>query len=291
LAEGGEVSTRQGKILGMPAAEYHSGTEMSKHQLDAFHRSPAHYQHAKLNPRPQSEAMREGSLFDTLLLEPERFNLEHVIAPKFDRRTKAGKEGAAEFEAECQASGKTAVDPDLWQQLHAMADSVRAHKLASSLILGQAQVSLFWTDRETGINLRARPDVWLIPDRWIINDIKTTRDCSKGGFHRDVAKFRYHVQAALYCDGAEALERMVPEFWFTAVEKTPPYFVACHRCTLDLIEWGRQEYRKDLERFRHCRDTDTWPGFDEPIDVYPPAWASDGSDDDEIEVGSETVEL
>ena len=42
-------------------------------------------------PFQPTDAMRQGSLVDCLITEPQNFDRKYVVAPKCDRRTKAGK--------------------------------------------------------------------------------------------------------------------------------------------------------------------------------------------------------
>jgi hypothetical protein len=54
--------------------------------------------------------MALGRAFHCALLEPERFAATHVVAEKFDRRTKEGKAKAEAWEAENQ--GKIPLTPE-----------------------------------------------------------------------------------------------------------------------------------------------------------------------------------
>jgi hypothetical protein len=73
-------------------------------------RSPAHYKAWLENPPEPTPAMALGRAFHCALLEPERFAATHVVAEKFDRRTKEGKAKAEAWEAENQ--GKIPLTPE-----------------------------------------------------------------------------------------------------------------------------------------------------------------------------------
>ncbi len=92
--------------------EYHAGPGVSKSDLDLIARSPAHYRAQKAAPREATPAMIIGSAFHTATLEPEKFDLEFAVAPEgIDRRTKAGKEEWAAFEA--ASAGKTVLKAEV----------------------------------------------------------------------------------------------------------------------------------------------------------------------------------
>jgi exodeoxyribonuclease VIII len=97
-------------VEGMSNTQYHARPEYSSSQLKDMIRSAAHfYSHniAKEHEKERKACMDFGTLAHTLFLEPEQFSDEFVIAPVFDRRTKAGKEEAAAWEQSNE--GKTLV--------------------------------------------------------------------------------------------------------------------------------------------------------------------------------------
>ena len=88
-------------IENMSDEAYHASPEFSSSQLKDMNRSAAHFYVNNVSKEAQKEttnAMSFGTLVHTMFLEPEQFEKEFVIAPKFDRRTKAGKEEAAAWE-------------------------------------------------------------------------------------------------------------------------------------------------------------------------------------------------
>src|SRR5690606_32160586 len=139
---------------------------------------------------------------------------EFAIAPKCDRRTKAGKEDWQLFEQE--ADGKQVVPVDVYDEAMRVAESVRKNQLACS-ILSRAKFieqSKRWRDGESGLTLKCRPDI--VCDEMIV-DLKTCRDASPQGFARAAADLGYHRQHAFYVDGwAKATGEVLP-FVFIAV--------------------------------------------------------------------------
>ena len=145
--------------LDLSNEEYHAGPGVSKSDLDLIARSPAHYVAAKELGRKVTPAMITGSMFHTLVLEPESFLLEYAVCPVgIDRRTKAGKASWASFEAE--SDGKQIVKREDLSAIQAMADSILRHPLARPLVTGGvAEQSIFWqTSVVEGITCKCRPD-------------------------------------------------------------------------------------------------------------------------------------
>lgn len=269
-------------VLGMSASDYHAHPAVSKSQLDELARSPAHFR-ARLDGErviTETPAMRLGTALHCAVLEPERFAFEYVGAPDFgDGRTKAAKEAKAAFEAEHE--GRLVLSADEHAAVLGMSGSIAAHK-TPSVLLGRSlrrEASVFWTDAETGIACRARPDV-LSDDGRIIVDLKTTDDASPGAFERSIAKWRYHVQAAFYSDGVEAVRgEPVEAFVFIVVERTPPYACGFYVLDEDALSVGRLDYRDKLTTLADCRAANRWPGYGDIIKtVSLPAWAKGNRD-------------
>lgn len=266
-------SAMKTQILELPAAEYHSAPGISKHGLDQIHRCPALYRYLRDNPPEPTAAMRWGTMVHLAVLEPDRFAAEVAVAPEINRRTNAGK---TDWEAFCVWNeGKHVVTGEEHTELCAIRDAVRSHPAAMRALGngGKIEQSLFW-DRD-GIQCRARPD-YLHP-AGVIVDLKTTDDASPGGFARSVANFRYHVQAAYYADGLAAINgpSAVRGFVFIAVEKKAPYLVGVYQADEAMLAAGRLAYEADLETYRQCLATDTWPGYgDAVLPISLPKWAA-----------------
>lgn len=266
------MSTPLGLVRNLPIEQYHGGDNatdfISKSGLDTFARSPAIFYARHLDPmrppRPEpTPAQVLGSMVHTAILEPGEFDNRYAIAPKVDRRTKAGKEDWAAFVSTLRL-GQEAADPDMVVQARAMAASVfRIKPLFDLLSAGEPEVSAFYLDEPTGAMCRVRPD-WVSPagDGVILLDVKSCMSARPDGFAKSVANWRYDVQAAMYSDGWEfATRQRVHGFVFAAVEKEYPFAAAAYMLDDDTIEKARKVYRRDLNRYDECRQSNTWPGY------------------------------
>ncbi|RME56034.1 hypothetical protein D6779_11355 [Candidatus Parcubacteria bacterium] len=249
------------EIIEMPADEYHSLDRVSCSILKKMD-CPAK---ARVFKEP-SAAMDLGTAVHALVLEPDKDLI--AVAPKINRRTKAGKEEWEAFQRE--ADGKVILSQDDYNKACAMCDSVISHPVAADLFSeGKAEQSILWTDTETGEPCKARLD-WLRNDR-IVVDLKTARSASPGAFSRATFDLKYHWQCSWYSMAADA-----DDFFFVVVESEAPYICEVYRLTDEAKEVGRSEVMAALEKYHACRIFDHWPGYsDEPkitmIDL--PAWA------------------
>jgi hypothetical protein len=179
------------------------------------------------------------------------------------RQTKAYKKA----EAAARAAGKVPILAKDYARAEEVAAKVRQDPLAKDVFTaGQAEVSLFWPDAETGVIRRARYD-WLKDEpadgrRRVIGDLKTARSSEPTAFGRAAADYGYAISAANYVDGAIACGLADdPLFVFVAVEKEPPYVVSTFYATEDVIQLGRALMRSAIRTYAECSAADKWPGY------------------------------
>lgn len=170
---------------------------------------------------------------------------------------------------------RTVLTQEQWDMLHGMREAVMAHPAASALLTmvpGQAELSVYWNDSETGALCRCRPDYWRQDD--LLVDLKTTEDASPEGFSKSIANYRYDVQAAYYLDGVnQATGRKPRQFVFIAVEKKPPYAVGVYTLDAETLMLGRAQYQSDLLKYSVCLANDNWPGYGDKIQkISMPTW-------------------
>lgn len=173
-------------------------------------------------------------------------------------------------------AGRNILTSDQWKQLHAMREGLMKNPTAVKLLYGKsggkAEQSIYWTDPETGLLCRIRPD-WLRAN-WMPVDLKTSADASEEGFKKSVAQWRYDVQEAMYLDGIEAHTGRRPACMpFVVVETKPPYLCAVYILGGTYTAIGLGQMREDLNTLRQCIDTDSWPGYSsEAIEIEAPGY-------------------
>lgn len=282
--------------LPLEIGDYHRHSAVSKSHLDQVARSPLHYWARYLDPnRVEQEptpAMAIGSAVHTHILELDQWDSRYVTAPEgIDRRTKAGKEAWAAFEAE--AASRTVISKPDAELVQRMGQAVYAHPAAAFLLQrpGQAEQTYLWTDEATGLECKCRPD-WMTNDGQLIVDLKTTEDASPAGFRKSVANFRYHVQAAWYLDGIERATGCRPEqFIFVVVEKRAPHCCAVYAASAEMVAAGALTAEADLARLALCKESGEWPGYSNQIEVIDlPPWMRPRPDGTVPTVAPEQIE-
>lgn len=277
--------TKQGLFYDVPMSVYHQDVNhVSRSMLMDMRKSPLHCYANHFDPaRPvkeeKSDAYTLGSMFHCAVLEPHLFEKQYKVAPKFDRRTKVGKDGWEEF---CGSllSGQEAVTQEQYSTAFDMGTSVLDHPLARSIFqTGRAEVSAY--SQINGVRCRVRPD-WV--GESYIADLKSTIDAGPEQFARSVVRYAYDFQNAMYQDvfNSAVGESVIKEFFFVACEKTYPYATAVYTLTDEDVSYARQEYQYQLERFKECKDSGVWPGYSQSATVLQlPVWRR--CEDTEIE--------
>lgn len=236
----------------MDIAEYHLHPAIGKSTLDLIARDPHLVEWQRTAPVDSSklEAASIGDALHAILLEPDRYAATYATAPECNLRTNDGKAALAAFTAE--NAGKVILDAGDAKLVTMMRDSIMAHPQARELIEAQGIVerSLFWTDEDAGIRCKCRPDK-MLPGAGLLVDVKTTPSIAK--FSYSVEDYRYFVQAPWYIDGAERFDSGISEMLFLVVQKTADmgrYPVQVFKLPQDLILYGRQVYRRDLDAYK-----------------------------------------
>ena len=129
------------------------------------------------------------------------------------------------------------------------------------------QHSCYWVDKETGLQMKTRPDIAQVTKNVLIN-IKTTLDGSPDKFSRDLATLNYPLQACVEICGAEAsgLIPKVDKYFWLVLEKNPPFNVTLYEFEEGDIRIVMDEYRSILSRVKRAAETNTWPGYNEFAD-------------------------
>nr|WP_246390191.1 PD-(D/E)XK nuclease-like domain-containing protein [Nocardioides soli] len=226
---------------------------------------PAKFKHQQEKGRPDKPEFDFGHAAHRILLGKGN-DIEVLVGrdgePFTSMRTGASKEAAKA----ARAAGRVPMLATEYERAEAVAKSVREDPIIGpAFTAGDAEVSLFWPDAETGVIRRARFD-WITPEvagrRRIIVDLKTARTAEPYAFGRSAADLGYAISAANYVDGAIACGLADdPVFLLAVVEKTEPYVVTTFQADDDLLELGRALMRKAIHLYAECTRRDQWPGY------------------------------
>ena len=236
--------------LDMPAAQYHAVDALSKSMMSKILKSPAHYKAALEEHQEPTKSMQMGTAIHTAVLEPQLYSqVVAVVPPDIDGRTKEGKQWKEAHKSRIHLTHAEDID------VQGVANSVRRHPFWDIIHLShKIEASVFAQDEQTGLALKARPDLW-IEDHTLV-DVKTTDDATPEGFTRTIGSFGYHIQAAHYMamTGAD-------NFIFVAVERKAPYAIGIYKLDAEWLQAGENLRRKAISTLHECRALDSWPAY------------------------------
>lgn len=248
---------------------------VSKSALDALHPTPAHYR-AWVNgdKEKSSGALSFGKMGHLAIFQLDEFVNKYKAEPDFgDCRFKENKQKRLQWREE--NAGFEFISPREFSMLVGIEDSIQQHKLVRRLFAdGQSEATLIWVDEVTGLTCKSKVDHYVERYETCV-DLKLVEDASPKGFAKSVAKWRYHVQDALYREGFAALGKPLKFFIFVAAEKSPPFASAVYSLDAEAIASGYSTARTDIATMSRCIRQDHWPGYPAGIQTLSlPQWAA-----------------
>ena len=236
--------------------EYHGGEGVSKSQLwKLYDETPFH---ARFGKRKETAAFDIGKAAHIAILEPETLESRVTRGPA-DRRGNKWKE-AQDYAAHFNTLLLTEGDYEqamLIRDLAATVPEIRTMQDGEKM----QEVSAYHVDEETGLTVRCRPDIYNAKHK-LIGDVKNMAKADFMSFQRDIGKFGYHVQEAMYTDvWSKGAELDVEGFFFIVFEKSEPPMVACFELDAAAVAEGHAIYRKALKEWAECEKSDEWPGY------------------------------
>lgn len=272
--------------------EYHANTShISATSIKQAKVSLKHFDWHRRGILPKKEGvhMDYGNAFELALLDKVGFASEVAIEQTQawiekanSERLKDGKEpykqvkSSGIYQAEqskfyAQNEGKYKildVGPQSYEYVERMLESCYQDAVIQKLISGiEYQLSLFWTDEKTGLNLKTRPDICRVKQNVIVN-LKTAVDGSPQAFGKDLAKYDYPIQAAIEIMGVlrTGLMPAIDKYFWLVVEKEPPFNATIYEFTESDIAYAFDELDYLLNKIATAEKENKWPGYSDRAD-------------------------
>ena len=224
-------------------------------------RSPKYCNHIRHNPKPATPAMGFGSAIHCAVLEPDQFILRYCV---WTGGRRSGKD-YAEF---CNVNDVlTVLTVPEYEACCGARDSARSHPVAGQLLADtladEVEVSLVWTDSETGLLCKGRPDI--LQTDLIINLKSTTADISDTrALTRIASTLGYHMKEAAYQAGVSVLTGDILPVKIIWVEQYAPFDVRVMNVPGEpVLTQGYDEWQRLLAEIASCEASGVWPGCDQ----------------------------
>lgn len=248
---------------------------ISASSFSDYFKSPQHFwQNSSYNParikKPATPALIFGRLAHCLILTPEAFDDEFVIAPEINRRTKAGK---IEYDIFLDTVGKrTVVATGDYSMAAVMRDAMFRNNAVRQLIgNGMSESPVTWKRDDGDLMCKVRLDY---ARNGLTIEYKTTENASPDDFAKSVASYGYHRQKAWQRDGYKEINGEYPRgSIIIAQDKTVHDAIAIYALDDNALAIGKQEtdvaYRDICARMT----TQNWEAY--PAKIVPltlPHW-------------------
>jgi exodeoxyribonuclease VIII len=212
---------------------------LSYSSIKEFAKSPRHFMNYRNKPKETTPALIYGQALHCMLLEPQEFDKQFAVSPKFDLRTTIGKEGQAKFVAESE--GKTVIDDKLHNELFNLTQYISTSPEFEILMNG-AQKEVEERTEIYGLPFVTIKDIVKADN---VIDIKSVQSGQIDTLNKDFFNYQYHIQAAIYTQEGQA-------FSFYVIEKSEPYYHGLVRVADDFIKYGRRELERLCVGFNYC---------------------------------------
>lgn len=268
----GEPIAMPGWYDRVPIEIYHSNRVTAEPSVSSsglrtmWYKSARHF-HAgwPFNPLAQHDgeetaAFVMGRAAHHLFLGEDDFSLKFIQRPEkiAGLAWQGNRTECRAFLKQMAAAGRTVLTSDNIVVIRGMAAALAEHPLAMQLLQGAVEQTLVAKDPETGIWLRARPDVIPTADGTFA-DLKTTPSVVDTDLWRTMRTFGYHMQGALIWQVCEILGLPFDGFALVFVEKKHPFCVRIIDMTDFDLNRGRRQNRAMLREMRRCLDSGDWP--------------------------------
>jgi len=282
-----------GVYRGIPDSQYHSWKALNASLLKSGN-TEREWKHAMENPRPQTGAMRFGTMVHIATLQPSVFDglnlveVESYKSPTTNRVRKLSETSSDDYFTEADAEcGGIAIVPGWLEKIEAIQKVIDGNKYASEL-MGMVpddsrELSIVWDHPKLGVRCKARIDaLGFGPDRddgddcWPMIDLKTTRLLGMPFAHQ-ASKLGYHISMAHYCDAVHfgmGIDRKRIRPVFLGLLKEPVIDCQVLWLSPEFLDVGRIQLQPLVLRYVNAVLEDRWPGYfdgDLPeMDLQPP---------------------
>lgn len=274
LRWGGVPITMPGWYDGVPLSVYHSARMTAEPSVSSsglravWFKSPRHFfARWPYNPKYEPDEDDESAAFTLGRAAHHLFLGEDAFSTQFIERPakvaglpwQGNRLECKAFLKQQEAAGRTVLTPNDIKAIRGMARGLAEEQLAIDLLQGPVEQTLIARDPETGLLIKARPDVIPTADG-MFADLKTTPSVVDVDLKMTLRRYGYHMQGALIWEVCELLGLPFDGFALVFVEKTPPYCARVVELTDADLNRGRRQNRAMLRAIRKCMDDKVWPG-------------------------------
>jgi hypothetical protein len=252
----------------MTNESYHKDFEyLSKSFLTKFSLSPLHAFEYMTAEKKDSEAMRFGRVYHAVIagLNDEYCIFDPELRPEPDKTFASTLNKT--WKAEIEANYNDVISKEDHDEILTMLSRLKENEIVKKInAFSLLQEEPFRAVVE-GRKIKCKPDGLQIHrgknNENLIIDWKTCTSIHPDSITREVVKYGYDVQAAMYCDIISEINGGETNMLFIFQEKSAPYDVLpvlVNACSYTM-EAGRAKYQKYYDEAVQCFASGVWPGI------------------------------
>ena len=225
-------------------------------ELKSFLKSPRNYFFETIVNKKQIEVYSLGLCVYELLFNETIFNEKYIVSPKFDRRTKAGKDAYVKF-TEFESVGKIILSYEENILIREISTNVLINPELYNQIADSNYAKICYIiDKNTGLKIKLKADVFL-EDEYLI-DFQSCKESSPTKFKTEIEYHNHNLTAAFVLDFLN-----MKEYIFVSCESKPPYQICLYSLSEEYIISGREQYRMALDLLKWSYDNSFWCDYTE----------------------------
>lgn len=233
--------------------------------------TPAHLHHKINHGDEDSDALRVGRALHTRVLQPHRYDSDWAVAPECDRRTTAGKQAWAAFEAMCRENGKGVLTAGDAAAIDGIVNGI-ATTTASTVLEMCEHREIVCTGEINGVPCKARIDA--CSSSGMLVDVKTCQSASERAFTRAIVDYGYLLQLAFYRRLMGQNGMLRGPTVLIACEKARPHAVALYALRDEDIERMDNLIDALVDLYAECAESNRWPAYPRTVrELAMPEWA------------------
>jgi exodeoxyribonuclease VIII len=205
--------------------------------------------------------MQLGTAIHARILEPDKYQQDYFVLPQFSDKLKGKFDRDDYLKANAH---RTRLDPGTANLIEEISNAIEKKPFINRILTHsdkEVEVSVFWTDPETGIKFKVRLDL-VLASLGLIVDLKTTTSCDKWHFKRQCQKLHYDLSAYMYRHIAEQVMGRRFEFSFLAIGKSHPLDSVIFKPPEEMFMDGKRKFDLFRTRILDCINSNQWPGAD-----------------------------
>jgi hypothetical protein len=242
--------------------DYFAHPAISNSKLSWFKKSPAHFKYYQDTKTPDKPSYLIGSASHCILFEPDLFDKQYHVLDEskrpFPTENYLNRDNKKWKDQQYKDFGdKKIISTEEYTTIMQMMDQMHSNGFVKELLSDCVfEKEIYWIDPNTGLECKKKVDGEGTYHRL---DYKTTDNADPLKWQKKSWPYEYYRQAGFYDLDYHK------EFYFIVQEKTAPFAVSVHKCTNDLLNYGKEEAIALLRKIKIHFDYDLWPGYESKV--------------------------